>query len=112
MLKRQQAVFWPTGKTRRVTGIRVCREDGSPIVFRSASAIQIALRDYWAPVYSAKEMVVHQAVAFLNLYDQRNTSHFYPSSLELPGKEELHAAIKHAEPNILPVAMMVSQLCL
>jgi hypothetical protein len=85
--RRKQSLFWRTGRTLKLTGIRVSNAIGQETILTDPSSIQDALRDYWAPVYAHHEIDHDSAAKLFNIY-RRNNSHLFEfANLTLPDSD-------------------------
>ena len=66
--QRLQSIYWPTGKRMLVTGVIIPSADGSCSLASTPATIQAGLKEYWAPVYSAKPCDEVIAKKFVDLY--------------------------------------------
>ena len=80
-----------------VKGVIILATDGSSSLATTPSTIQAGLKEYWAPVYSAKACEEDKAKKFIDLYAKRCGHLFEFASLEELVIEDYTAAIRHCK---------------
>ena len=80
-----------------VTGVIIPSADGSSSLASTPATIQAGLKEYWAPVYSAKPCDEVIAKKFVDLYAKRCGHLDEFATLEEPGIEDFAASIKHCK---------------
>ena len=95
--RRQQALFWPSGKILRLSGLKV-EVNGEETLVTHPSEVQEALRNSWGPVYAKKECDTDAAHKMLKVYLRRISPDHLVSfrGCTLPDAEDFAGTIKHA----------------